>query len=105
MSSIELLTLKELASVLKTTPATISNEIYKGREGDTLPIGIQRGRRRLWLKSSVLDWLKRKEEFRKKDIAASKTHVTPNTRAEKTYRPQNPKGIRFIQRTSPKGGS
>lgn len=53
-----LLTAEELASFLRTTTQTIYNSIHKGLEGSHIPRSISIGRRRLWLKSEVLAWVR-----------------------------------------------
>lgn len=52
-----LLTAEELATLLRTNKARIYNIIYKGGEGIDIPKSIQSGRRRLWPKSTVIDWI------------------------------------------------
>lgn len=56
-----LMTVEELADLLRTSKNQIYNLISKGSEGIDIPPGIRIGKRRLWLKSSVLSWLKSKQ--------------------------------------------
>ena len=53
-----LLTAEELASFLRTSRQNIYNSIHKGLEGSHIPKSISIGRRRLWLKSEVLAWVR-----------------------------------------------
>ncbi len=56
-----LMTVEELADFLRTTKNQIYNCVSKGGEGIDIPPGIRIGKRRLWLKSSVLSWLDSKQ--------------------------------------------
>ncbi|WP_369128025.1 MULTISPECIES: helix-turn-helix transcriptional regulator [unclassified Pseudoalteromonas] len=57
---IKLLKTTELAQILRTSPGYIRNQIHLGKEGKTIPPSIQLGRRRMWLESDLLIWLKSK---------------------------------------------
>ena len=56
----------ELAELLRTTPACIRNQIYLGKEGNTIPYSIKLGKRRFWIYEEVKKWLKEKQEDNKK---------------------------------------
>jgi excisionase family DNA binding protein len=53
-----LLTTKEVAALLRTSAAQIYNLIHQGAEGTKIPPSIQIGRRRLWLNTEVMNFLK-----------------------------------------------
>jgi len=57
MMNDKMMTRKELAQLLLTSPGYISNQIHLGREGLTIPPSIKLGRKRLWLESLVYEWL------------------------------------------------
>lgn len=98
MTKIELITLKELAVMIRSSPASISNQIHRGGEGDTIPVSIKRGKRRLWLMSTVLAWLKEKEEQSRLEIEAKRPLKSIVESPNFLYRPQNPKGVRLIEK-------
>lgn len=50
-------TVNEVAVLLCTTPNAIYVAIAEGREGITIPPSTKLGRRRLFLKKSVRDWV------------------------------------------------
>lgn len=52
-----LLTAEELARLYRTSKNQIYNIIHRGGEGVDIPPSIRVGRRRLWVKSAVIDWL------------------------------------------------
>ncbi|WP_062518536.1 helix-turn-helix transcriptional regulator [Demequina gelatinilytica] len=54
----KLLTITEVAEMLRTSPNTINYWIYKG----TGPKSIKVGRRRLWSEADVLAWLEARRE-------------------------------------------
>jgi len=53
-----LLTAEELARFLRINTQTVYNAISKEQEGTHIPKSIKIGRRRLWIKSEVLTWVK-----------------------------------------------
>lgn len=59
-----LLTAEELARFLRINTQTVYNAISKELEGTHIPKSIKIGRRRLWIKSEVLTWLKSIENER-----------------------------------------
>jgi plasmid maintenance system antidote protein VapI len=61
----ELLTKDELARILRISSATITNQMYQGREGIDLPVAIKIGRYYRWHRDSVAKFLKEKELERK----------------------------------------
>ena len=61
-----LLKSNELASLLRTSPGYIRNQIYLGNEGSTIPYSIKLGKRRFWIYEEVNKWLKEKQEDNKK---------------------------------------
>jgi hypothetical protein len=56
-----LMTINELACLMRSSPANINSQIYKGNEGQTLPFSLRIGSKRLWLSDTVFTWLKEKE--------------------------------------------
>ena len=56
-----LMTVEELADLLRTSKNQIYNSLSKGSEGIDVPPSIRIGKRRLWLKDSVLSWLRSKQ--------------------------------------------
>lgn len=55
-----LFTADELATFLRTSKAQIYNTINKGRDGVDIPKSIQIGRRRLWPKCAIDQWVENK---------------------------------------------
>jgi len=56
----EILTVKQLAELLSTTPQSIRNQISRGREGVSVPPSFKLGARRVWLRDAVMAWLRAK---------------------------------------------
>ena len=56
----KLFTADELATFLRTSKAQIYNTINKGRDGVDIPKSIQIGRRRLWPKCAIEQWVESK---------------------------------------------
>lgn len=54
------LDIKELATLLHLSPATVRSDV--SRRPWVLPPSIKIGIRTVWLRSTVLDWLKAKEQ-------------------------------------------
>ncbi|KXI26781.1 helix-turn-helix transcriptional regulator [Paraglaciecola hydrolytica] len=98
MKTLQLLDRYDLAALLKTTPETISNQIYLGKEGDTVPVSIKLGSKRLWRATTVEDWLQQKEQINCAQIKVAHNALDLHKLSKKSYRPQNPKGIRLIQK-------
>lgn len=61
MKDKSLMTINELACLIRSSAANINNQIYKGNEGKTIPYSLRIGNKRLWLSESVFNWLKEKE--------------------------------------------
>jgi predicted DNA-binding transcriptional regulator AlpA len=53
----EILTVKQLAELLSTTPQSIRNQISRGREGISVPPSFKLGARCVWLRDAVMAWL------------------------------------------------
>jgi excisionase family DNA binding protein len=53
----KLLTVEEVADFFRTSKAQIYNIIHRGGDGIDIPPSFRVGRRRLWVKSTVMDWL------------------------------------------------
>lgn len=96
MKTLQLLDRNELARLLKTTPESISTQIYKGQEGNTIPFSIKLGSKRLWRVTTVEEWLTQKEQITFQELAAQKRSINGCSDSLKGYRPQNPLGIRLI---------
>jgi predicted DNA-binding transcriptional regulator AlpA len=60
-----LLTKKELADLLRTTPQTITNQMSQGKEGTSLPYAIKLGSNYRWKKETVMQWLFEREQERR----------------------------------------
>jgi len=60
-----LLTKRELADLLRTTPQTITNQMSQGKEGISLPYSIKLGSNYRWIKETVMQWLVEKEQERR----------------------------------------
>lgn len=60
--SCNLITRVELANLLRTSPAYISNQVSMLNEGKTIPPSIKLGKRRLWNKLTVDAWVNKKEQ-------------------------------------------
>ncbi|BDX04620.1 helix-turn-helix transcriptional regulator [Planctobacterium marinum] len=58
----ELMLANEVADFLRTTTASLYNQLSRGNEGQTIPSSIQVGRKRMWLKSDVIAWLQAQKE-------------------------------------------
>jgi len=56
----QLVKVRELAQILRTSPGYIRNQIHLGREGETIPPSIKLGSRRMWIETDVDTWLKSK---------------------------------------------
>ena len=56
----ELLTMSEMAHFLRTSTGYIRNQIYLEKEGDTIPRSFKLGKRRMWSKKDVEQWLDNK---------------------------------------------
>ena len=50
-------TVEEVAELLRTTTNAIYVAVAEGREGETIPPSTKLGRRRLFLKKMVHDWM------------------------------------------------
>jgi excisionase family DNA binding protein len=50
-------TVEEVAELLRTTSNAIYVAVAEGREGDSIPPSTKLGRRRLFLKRMVHDWM------------------------------------------------
>jgi excisionase family DNA binding protein len=61
MEDNKLLTVDELAEILRTTKGNISNQISRGNMAVTIPPGFKQGRKWLWRKETLETWLKNKE--------------------------------------------
>lgn len=57
MNETEFLTAKELAKLLRTSTGHIYNMLSKGHAGQEIPPSIKIGRRHLWSKKGVHEWL------------------------------------------------
>ena len=66
----QLLTVKDLASIFKTSEASIRMSMYRKR-WDCIPPPIEVGKRRYWLESQVEDWLIKKIEIANKKAFAN----------------------------------
>ena len=58
MNETEVLTTRELAKLLRTSTGHIHNMLSKGHEGKKIPHSFKLGRRRLWSKKEVQEWLR-----------------------------------------------
>jgi hypothetical protein len=95
MTNVQLLNRKELAEILRTSPESISNQIYKGNEGITLPVSLKIGSKRLWQLPTVIEWLK---DLERAQLEITEGHFKNLATNKITHRPQNPKGIRLIEK-------
>ncbi|MCP4985790.1 MAG: hypothetical protein GY928_06900 [Colwellia sp.] len=72
-----LMTINELACLIRSSPANINSQIYKGNEGKTLPFSLRIGSKRLWLSDTVFTWLKEKEIENKASCFQKSTGIKP----------------------------
>jgi len=56
----EVLTVKQIAELLNTSPQSVRNQISRGREGISVPPSFRLGARRVWLREAVMAWLREK---------------------------------------------
>jgi hypothetical protein len=61
-NELELLTTAELATILRTTPAAIDIACHRQQFGQKIPPCIYLGRKRLWRKTTVLEFLAKKTQ-------------------------------------------
>lgn len=55
-----IMTITELAQILMTTPASIRNQLSRGREGISVPPSMRLGGRRVWHVEMVDAWLRKR---------------------------------------------
>jgi predicted DNA-binding transcriptional regulator AlpA len=83
------LDIKELATLLHLSPATVRSDV--SRRPWVLPPSIKVGIRTVWLRSTVLDWLKARER------TATQPTTTPQPRA-----PGHPKKLDQLKQQAAK---
>jgi hypothetical protein len=56
----EVMTVKQIAELLNTTPQSVRNQISRGREDISVPRSFRLGNRRVWLREAAFAWLREK---------------------------------------------
>jgi excisionase family DNA binding protein len=78
MEDKKLLTVDELAEILRTTKGNISNQISKGNMAVTIPPGLKLGKKWLWRSETLDTWLSNKEN---QFVQHLNTHAIPQPSA------------------------